>query len=301
MTDPAQNDNASVNPNNVNNANRAKTTQLSSQQDKYELKDLLELMRTLRSEDEGCPWDVEQSWDSIVPHTLEEAYEVADAIHRRAFDEVRSELGDLLFQVVYYAQFADEEGRFDFSDVIDGLVAKMVARHPHVFPEGTLASRRHHQPARSLTQSDVNNAWEAKKSQERDERSASNTSSLMDDIPLALPALNRAAKLGKRAARLGFDWPDHEGAKSKVEEELAEVDEAVRLKTSQDVEEELGDLLFATACYCRKLGVDPEHALNQANRKFERRFRGVEALYQEGDDLDTLEHYWQQVKRQEKG
>ncbi len=210
---------------------------------RHSLDDLLTLMAVLRDPEQGCPWDLKQGWDSIVPHTLEEAYEVADAIERRAWDELPGELGDLLFQVVYYAQFGDEEGRFDFHDVVDTLTAKMLRRHPHVFPQGTLASRR--PPgvsAAEIESRQVNSRWETLKAEERAARAARERvprnlarrrcpiaprPSVLDDVPRNLPALSRAAKLSKRAARVGFDWPDSCGVIAKIREELDEVEEAL--------------------------------------------------------------------------
>lgn len=269
---------------------------------RYTLDDLLSLMRVLRDPQYGCPWDVEQDWDTIVPHTLEEAYEVADAIDRRAFDELPGELGDLLFQVVYYAQFAQEEQRFDFETIVHVLTAKMIARHPHVFPEGHLASRRNGIPACALTQDDVNRAWEQHKGQEREARAFDHTAvSCLDDVPLHLPALSRAQKLGKRAGQMGFDWPTHEGALAKVREELDEVVDAVEREVPADIEDELGDLLLAVSSLCRHLDVDAESALRAANAKFERRFRIVEHGVQTGSasDLETMEMLWQQAKSTE--
>lgn len=265
---------------------------------RYTLDDLLTLMRVLRDEQYGCPWDVEQSWDTIVPHTLEEAYEVADAIDRRAYDELPKELGDLLFQVVYYARFAEEEGRFDLYDVIHILTAKMVARHPHVFPDGYLASRREGVPARSLTQADVSRMWEARKRDERDERAEQTRASQLDDIPVGLPALSRSQKLSKRASQVGFDWPDHRGVIEKVHEELAEVEEAIEQGDPAAIKDELGDLLFITASLCRHFDIDAEDALRQGNRKFERRFRAMEpALNAEGDrDPERLDRIWADAK-----
>ena len=265
---------------------------------RYTLDDLLTLMRVLRDEQYGCPWDVEQSWDTIVPHTLEEAYEVTDAIERRAYDELPKELGDLLFQVVYYARFAEEEGRFDLYDVIHILTAKMVARHPHVFPDGYLASRREGVPARSLTQADVSRMWEARKRDERDERAEQTRASQLDDIPVGLPALSRSQKLSKRASQVGFDWPDHRGVIEKVHEELAEVEEAIAQGDPAAIKDELGDLLFITASLCRHFDIDAEDALRQGNRKFERRFRAMEpALNAEGDrDPERLDRIWADAK-----
>ncbi|MDC8804331.1 nucleoside triphosphate pyrophosphohydrolase [Halomonas pacifica] len=270
---------------------------------RYGLDDLLTLMAVLRDADQGCPWDLKQDWDSIVPHTLEEAYEVADAIERRAYAELPGELGDLLFQVVYYAQFGAEEGRFDFHDVVHALTAKMLRRHPHVFPEGSLASRR--PPgvsAEAIEARQVHSRWESLKAEERDERDAR---SVLDDVPRTLPALSRAAKLAKRAARVGFDWPDETGVIAKIREELAEVEAALAAGDRDHAAEEVGDLLFAVTNLARKLKADPERCLRGTNAKFERRFRRVEAaLAEAGRDLadaslDEMEDHWQAAKREE--
>jgi ATP diphosphatase len=272
--------------------------------------DLLTLMQVLRDHEQGCPWDLQQDWNSIVPHTLEEAYEVADAIERRAFDELPGELGDLLFQVVYYAQFGAEEQRFDFADIVDTLTAKMLRRHPHVFPNGTLDSRR--PPGVSTEEAQthqVNRRWESLKATERDERAraerADSMPSVLDDVPRALPALSRAAKLSKRAARVGFDWPDARGVVDKIREELAEVEEALDAGDHQHVKEEVGDLLFAVTNLARSLNADPEQCLRATNAKFERRFRYVErelsAAHRPLADasLDEMEVHWQAAKAQE--
>ncbi|WKD26778.1 nucleoside triphosphate pyrophosphohydrolase [Halomonas sp. KG2] len=274
---------------------------------RYSVEDLLTLMSVLRNAELGCPWDIKQDWDSIVPHTLEEAYEVADAIERRAFDELPGELGDLLFQVVYYAQFGAEEQRFDFHDIVDTLTAKMLRRHPHVFPDGTLASRR--PPgvsAEDVQTQHVNSRWEALKADERAERSQQSTPSVLDDVPRTLPALSRAAKLSKRAARVGFDWPDASGVLDKIREELAEVEEALAEGNRQHAQEEVGDLLFAVTNLARTLGADPEQCLRTTNSKFERRFRYVErelaadARPLTDASLDEMETHWQAAKAQEK-
>ncbi|TDX32253.1 ATP diphosphatase [Modicisalibacter xianhensis] len=270
---------------------------------RHSLQDLLTLMAVLRDPGQGCPWDLKQDWDSIVPHTLEEAYEVADAIERRAYDELPGELGDLLFQVVYYSQFASEEGRFDFHDVVDTLTAKMIARHPHVFPEGTLVSRRQGIDATQVETAQVNSRWEALKAEERQSRQAV---SVLDDVPRALPALSRAAKLTKRASRVGFDWPDARGVLDKIREELDEVEEAIVAGDDAHAREEVGDLLFAVVNLARRLKADPEQALRATNAKFERRFRHVEtALAQSGrtpDDasLEEMDGYWDDAKRLER-
>ena len=272
---------------------------------RHTLEDLLTLMAVLRDREQGCPWDIKQDWDSIVPHTLEEAYEVADAIERRAFDELPGELGDLLFQVVYYAQFGAEEQRFDFHDIVDTLTAKMLRRHPHVFPDGTLASRR--PPgvsADKVKTQQVNSRWESLKADERAER-ANQAPSVLDDVPRTLPALSRAAKLSKRAARVGFDWPDAEGVLAKIREELEEVEEALAADNRQHAQEEVGDLLFAVTNLARTLGTDPEQCLRRTNAKFERRFRFVERALAESErplneaSLDEMESHWQAAKAQE--
>lgn len=272
---------------------------------RHTLEDLLTLMAVLRDREQGCPWDIQQDWDSIVPHTLEEAYEVADAIERRAFDELPGELGDLLFQVVYYAQFGAEEQRFDFHDIVDTLTAKMLRRHPHVFPQGTLASRR--PPgvsAEEVKTQQVNSRWEALKADERAER-ATEAPSVLDDVPRALPALSRAAKLSKRAARVGFDWPDARGVLDKIREELDEVEEALAAGDRLHAQEEVGDLLFAVTNLARTLGADPEQCLRRTNAKFERRFRFVERALAESErpvneaSLDEMESHWQAAKAQE--
>lgn len=273
---------------------------------RHGIDDLLTLMQVLRDQEQGCPWDLQQDWDSIVPHTLEEAYEVADAIERRAFDELPGELGDLLFQVVYYAQFGAEEQRFDFADIVNTLTVKMLRRHPHVFPQGTLASRR--PPgvsAEEVQTQQVNSRWESLKAEERAER-AVEAPSVLDDVPRTLPALSRAAKLSKRAARVGFDWPDARGVIDKIREELAEVEEALAAGDQQHAQEEVGDLLFAVTNLARTLKADPEQCLRATNAKFERRFRFVERELSAAQrplteaSLDEMEAHWQAAKAEEK-
>lgn len=274
---------------------------------RYSLDDLLTLMQVLRDHEQGCPWDIKQDWDSIVPHTLEEAYEVADAIERRAFDELPGELGDLLFQVVYYAQFGMEEQRFDFHDIVDTLTAKMLRRHPHVFPDGTLSSRR--PPgvsAEDVQTRQVNSRWGSLKAAERDERSRADRAgvpaSVLDDVPRTLPALSRAAKLSKRAASVGFDWPDSRGVVAKIREELDEVEEAIAAGDQRHAHEEVGDLLFAVTNLARTLGANPEQCLRATNAKFERRFRYVEDELSAAKrplaeaTLDEMESHWQAAK-----
>lgn len=226
---------------------------------------LLGIMRRLRAPDGGCPWDLAQDFGSIAPYTIEEAYEVAEAIARGEPRALESELGDLLFQVVFHAQMGAEKRWFDFASVADAISSKLTERHPHVFADAQFAST-----------ADLNRAWEEHKARERAEKKAEAPSELAD-VPLALPALSRAAKLGKRAGRVGFDWPDASGVRAKMDEELREID-AVPRDDQEHRAEELGDLLFATANWARHQGVDPEEALRLANAKFERRFRAMEAL-----------------------
>ncbi|MGM8849184.1 nucleoside triphosphate pyrophosphohydrolase [Salinicola halophyticus] len=275
---------------------------------RHSLDDLLTLMAVLRDPDHGCPWDIKQHWDTIVPHTLEEAYEVADAIERRAFDELPGELGDLLFQVVYYSQFGREEGRFDFDDVVDTLTAKMLRRHPHVFPDGTLHSRRGSggDAESQVAERQVKTRWEALKAEEREARVTDGAgASALDDIPTALPALSRAAKLSKRAAGQGFDWPDERGVIDKIREELAEVESALAEGDRAHAQEEVGDLLFAVVNLARRLGCDPEQQLRGTNAKFEWRFRYVERALAASDSatdrasLEEMERHWQAAKREE--
>lgn len=256
---------------------------------------LLEIMARLRDPDGGCPWDQRQTYATIVPYTLEEAYEVADAIQRGDMAELRDELGDLLFQIVFYSQIAREEGHFDFHDVASGINAKMIRRHPHVFAD---ADYRDDEALRT--------AWERTKAQERAERGDGERMSQMDGVARALPALIRAEKLQKRAARVGFDWPDARGAFDKVREELDEI-EAVWTDGDQGrLQDELGDLLFAMVNVVRLLGMDAEQTLSQANEKFERRFRAMETrLHDAGTSkldelsLTELDAAWDAVKANE--
>jgi ATP diphosphatase len=270
----------------------------------YNLEDLLHLMARLRDPQFGCPWDIKQTYASIVPHTLEEAYEVADAIERGDFDHLQGELGDLLFQVVYYSQLAREEGRFEFEGVVDSITRKLIRRHPHVFPTGDLYA-----PLETphLDEAQVKQRWEEIKAEERAAKSdVPEQLSLLDDVPGALPALSRAAKLQKRTAQVGFDWPDALPVVDKVREELDEVLEAMADNDAPAIADEVGDLLFAVVNLARHLKVDPESALRAANTKFERRFRFIEqALRQthrpiENCTLEELDALWGEAKRQEK-
>lgn len=251
---------------------------------------LLSIMSRLRDPQTGCPWDLKQSYATIVPYTLEEAYEVADAIARESFDELKDELGDLLFQVVFYAQIAKEEGRFEFDDCVAAICDKLERRHPHVFGELT---------ADNLNADKVLKNWEALKSNERKD---AGQHSVLDNIPQAMPALSRAYKLQKRCANVGFDWPTVEGCWDKVKEEIIEVEQTET--GSEELAEELGDLMFALVNVVRKHKLDPEAVLRAANSKFEKRFRAVEqALAEQGktpeqSDLTEMDALWNQVKKQ---
>lgn len=248
---------------------------------------LLRVMARLRDPETGCPWDVEQTFDTIAPYTIEEAYEVADAIARRDWDDLKAELGDLLLQVVYHAQMADEADRFSFADVAGAIADKMVRRHPHVFgDEGD-----------DRTAEAQTHAWEAQKAAERREAGAGGT---LDGVALGLPALTRALKLQKRLARVGFDWDAPDEVLDKIVEEAGEI--AAARREGGDVEGEIGDLLFSLVNLSRHLGVDPEAALRQTNTKVERRFAVVEqSLAERGTtpqdaDLDEMDRLWTAAK-----
>ncbi|PUA30940.1 MAG: nucleoside triphosphate pyrophosphohydrolase [Cellvibrio sp. 79] len=236
----------------------------------YTIDDLLYLMARLRDPEAGCPWDIKQDYASIAPSTLEEAYEVVDAIEKHDFVHLKEELGDLLFQVIFYSQLGKEEHRFEFAGVVSDLVAKLIRRHPHVFPEGTLQSRIDN---RDALPGDMKTRWEAIKQQEREAKGAQG---LLADVPLNLPALSRAAKLQKRAASVGFDWDDVYGPIAKVREELLEVEAELDSGDREALEEELGDLLFAAVNIARYMKIDPEQALRRTNQKFEQRFGFIE-------------------------
>ncbi|CRM79876.1 nucleoside triphosphate pyrophosphohydrolase [Pseudomonas sp. 25 R 14] len=270
----------------------------------YSLEDLLHLMNRLRDPQYGCPWDIKQTYATIVPHTLEEAYEVADAIERGDFDHLQGELGDLLFQVVYYSQLAREEGHFEFAGVVDSITRKLIRRHPHVFPSGDLYAPL---DIPKLSEEQVKERWEAIKAEERAEKSdAPEQLSLLDDVPSALPSLSRAAKLQKRASQVGFDWPAALPVVDNVREELDEVLEAMADNDPVAIADEVGDLLFAAVNLARHLKVDPETALRGANAKFERRFRFIEQALRdthrpmEDCTLEELDALWGEAKRQEK-
>ncbi|MEM8578270.1 MAG: nucleoside triphosphate pyrophosphohydrolase [Pseudomonadota bacterium] len=255
---------------------------------------LLDIMRALRDPDTGCPWDIAQTFQTIAPYTIEEAYEVADAIEREAWDELKGELGDLLFQSVFHAQIAAEAGHFTFDDVATHMADKMVARHPHVFGS----------ESRDKSADQQTRDWEAIKAAERASKAQTGT---LDGVALGLPALLRAVKLQKRAARVGFDWPETVQVLDKITEEAAELVEAHASGDADAVEDEMGDLLFAVANLARHMGVDPEAALRRTNAKFTRRFNAVEAKLDaigkraEDSDLAEMDALWDKVKAAEKG
>jgi ATP diphosphatase len=255
---------------------------------------LLSIMATLRNPDGGCPWDLEQSFATIAPHTLEEAYEVVEAIEANDKAALKDELGDLLFQVVFYAQMAKEEGSFDFDQIAEAICDKMERRHPHVFGTAKRVDAENH-----IT------LWEEQKAAERAEKAATGA---LDGVSVALPALSRAVKLQKRASRVGFDWPGAEQVFDKLSEEIGELrDELVEHPNQDRIAEEMGDILFVCANLARKLGVDPETALRGCNHKFERRFRHIETnLAAQGRrpeqaSLGEMEALWVEAKTLEKG
>jgi MazG family protein len=253
---------------------------------------LLAIMARLRSPDGGCPWDLEQNFRTIAPYTVEEAYEVADAIERDDMTALKDELGDLLFQVVFHARMAEERRAFAFADVAAAIADKMERRHPHVFGDASVR-----------TAAEQTGAWETQKAEER---AAKGSGSLLDDVPLGLPGLTRAVKLQKRAARVGFDWTQAESVIAKIHEEIDELMEASRAGDRDAVEDEFGDLLFVLANLSRHIDVDPEAALRRTNEKFSRRFRYIESeLAAAGRDigktsLEEMEELWTEAKKQER-
>lgn len=256
---------------------------------------LIDVMSRLRTPESGCPWDLEQTYSTIAPYTIEEAYEVADAIERRDMTDLKEELGDLLFQVVFHSQMAAEEGAFDIADVTNGIADKMVRRHPHVFesPDDRSAAEQ-------------TRAWELIKADERASKASHVSPSALDGVAISLPALMRAEKLQNRAARVGFDWAEAEPIFDKLTEETQEVRDAIQSGIRDDIEDEVGDLLFVAANLSRRLDIDPEQALRRANAKFERRFRAMESEATTDGvifadlGLEEQEAYWQRVKRGEK-
>ncbi len=257
--------------------------------------ELLAIMARLRDPQEGCPWDRAQNFDTIAPHTLEEAYEVADAIARKDMADLKDELGDLLFQVVFHARLAEEQGQFQFADVVAAIVDKLTRRHPHVFGEAQVASAE--------AQAE---AWESYKAEERAAKAQGRPPGVLDHIPTTLPAMTRAVKVQRRVARVGFDWNDPLKVLEKIAEESEEVRAELAERHPERLRHEIGDLLFACVNLARHVDVDPETALRETSLRFERRFRRIEALLAERQlhpqrvSLEELETLWRQAKREEK-
>ena len=268
------------------------TTSPKSTDRQSPINQLLGIMAALRDPEHGCPWDVRQDFASIVPYTIEEAYEVADAIERGDMDDLCDELGDLLLQVVFHAQMAKERGLFDFNDVARAICAKMIRRHPHVFGN---ASERGKSPEKGF--------WEDIKDAERNEKPARN-SSLLDDVPKGLPALIRGQKLQKKAARAGFDWPDYHGVIAKLREELDELETAISSGDKKETSAEMGDVLFSAVNLARHLDIDSETAMRDANYKFSSRFKAMEELAKAENksfpaaDAEQKNRWWEAVKRE---
>lgn len=264
----------------------------------YSLDDLLYLMSRLRDPQDGCPWDTAQDFSSIVPHTIEESYELADAIASGDIQHIREELGDVLFQVIFYAQLGVEQEQFDFSGIVSSLVKKLLRRHPHVFPDGSLRSRMGVQQASTDS---IKQNWEDLKVAERQKKQLNG---VLDDIPSALPALTRAAKIQRRASKTGFDWSNADGVLLKLQEEISELVEARLTNNKQEIEGEIGDILFTAVNLARHVDVDPESALRVTNRKFEARFHYIEkALQAAGSStqqasVEEMDMLWDEAKQQ---
>jgi MazG family protein len=265
---------------------------MTAKADTDSLEELLAIMARLRDRERGCPWDLEQTFATIAPYTIEEAYEVADAIERGDLGDLKDELGDLLFQVVFHARMAEEAGAFAFADVAAAINAKMLRRHPHVFGSAEVADS-----------AEQTRRWDELK---REERAGEAQNGVLHDVPVGMPALTRAVKLGKRAATVGFDWPDVSGVREKVNEELVELDAAAAGGDRDAISAEMGDLLFSIANWCRHLALDPETCLRSANARFSRRFHRVESgVRQSGRDwrnfsAEELERLWQEAKARER-
>ena len=265
---------------------------------------LVEIMAALRDPDTGCPWDIEQTFETIAPYTLEETHEVIDAIERGDIDDLREELGDLLLQVIYHARMAEEDRSFDYGDVVEGITAKMIRRHPHVFGD-----------EQARTAGMAKGTWEKIKAGEKAERAARRKAaglestdqpvSLLDDVPVTMPGLMTALKLQQKASRVGFDWNDPKAVLAKIREELEEFEAEIAVDDRQKQSDEIGDILFAVANLARHFDVDPDQALRQSNRKFRRRFAHIETslaarnLPLEEADLDTMEALWREAKGHE--
>ncbi|WP_041777993.1 nucleoside triphosphate pyrophosphohydrolase [Beijerinckia indica] len=266
-----------------------------------DIRHLLEIMNALRSPETGCAWDRQQTYATIAPYTIEEAYEVADAITREDRADLRDELGDLLFQVVFHSRLAEEEGAFDFGGVVEAITAKMIRRHPHVF-----GAERENSPEAIKAQWQKIKAEEQAEKQARQGLEASRPKSLLDDVPLPLPGLTRSVKLQNKAAHVGFDWADARLVLAKVREETREIEEAIASGQAEEIHAEIGDLLFTIANLARHLNVDPEAAIRSTNAKFERRFAFIEtALREQGKTLEEanlaeMDALWQQAKESEK-
>ena len=262
------------------------------------MQQLIDIMQALRDPDSGCPWDLQQDFQSLIPYTIEEAYEVADAIEQNKLDDIKSELGDLLFQIVFYSQLAQEQQAFNFNDVAQAISEKLIRRHPHVFADA---------PVKNAEQQ--TKEWEKLKQQEREARAEKHSSqlSILDDVSRTLPSLMRAEKLQKRAAREGFDWPDVKGVIAKIYEEIDEVKQELdsEVQERERLEDEIGDLFFSCINLSRFVGVDAEQSLRKANLKFERRFRDVEIRAGQQNmqlnkmSIEELEALWQAVKKDE--
>jgi ATP diphosphatase len=286
----------------------------------YALSDLIYLMQRLRDPESGCPWDIKQTFDSIVPHTIEEAHEVAEAIASQDWPHVEEELGDLLFQVIFYSQLGDEQALFDFSSVIDVLVTKLIRRHPHVFPNGNLQAQR--DPNSCPSDAEIKAQWQIIKQQEKALKAVSPSAvtsllkspnaltlvAYLNDIPTSLPALTRADKIQQAVSMRGFDWSEIQGVLDKVREELQEVEDEIEEADVQRLQHEVGDLLFASVNVARHLGINPEQALAQANRRFSERYSLVaESLADKGRSLELgnsnhvssgeMEQAWVEAKK----
>ena len=269
-----------------------------NQKTEYGIEDLRYLMRRLRDPKSGCPWDLKQNFQSLTSHTIEEAYEVVDAIEQDDMSHLSEELGDLLFQIIFYSQLAEEQSQFSFDDIISTITQKLIRRHPHVFPEGTIESSRVSLADAEIVE--IKRVWEEIKRQERTDKGIGKT---LDDIPVALPALNRALKLQKRAANVGFDWSDIKPVIEKINEEVIELEVEIKRGDKVRMADELGDLLFSCVNLARHLKLDPETSLRGANQKFKRRFESMELLAGktkiEDHSADQLELLWGKVKRSE--
>jgi len=256
-----------------------------------QIEKLIDLMKALRTPETGCPWDLKQDFESIVPYTIEEVYEVAEAIDKNDMEELKLELGDLLFQVVFYARLAEEQESFDFSDIVAAIVEKMTRRHPHVFADTVYE-----------TDDDFSQAWEQRKKEEREQKAEQETS-IVDGLSKALPGLKSAQKIQSKVAKVGFDWREIEPVYEKIEEEIKEVRQACENNDQQHIEEEIGDLLFSVVNLSRHLKIDAENAMRKSVNKFEQRFRLVESLcHQSGSDMcdlseQQLTEMWEKAKR----